>query len=310
MSLDHDRADVYPDADEYCDDRDNDCDGTVDEDPVDTPRWYPDDDGDGFGEDDDAVDACDAPDGYVASNTDCDDDDDATYPGADEYCDERDNDCDGEEDEDAVDAFLLYVDDDGDGFGTGETIATCDDDDDLSEESGDCDDDDDDVYPGAAEDCNGIDQNCDGIVDNTADCPCTQYNFDGNSYMFCESIERWTNARDECRDHGYELVTINEALEQEWLLTVIREYWDVSNRPYWTGLNDRGSERGGSRSGWSWVSGQAYGFQAWHYSGWVQPDDSGNEDCVEVNRWSWAGVWDDWNDNHCWERQAYICEAG
>ena len=91
---------------------------------------------------------------------------------------------------------------------------------------------------------------------------------------------------------------------------MIREYWDVSNRPYWTGLNDRGSERGGSRSGWSWVSGQSYGFQAWHYSGWPQPDNSGNEDCIEVNRWSWAGVWDDWNDMRCWEAQAYICEAG
>ena len=306
---DDDRADVYPDADERCDDRDNDCDGSVDEDTVDTPRWYPDDDGDGYGQDDDAVDACDAPDGYVASNTDCDDDDDTTYPGADEYCDERDNDCDGEEDEGAVDGFLLYVDDDGDGYGTGETIETCEDDDDLSDETGDCNDDDDDIYPGAFEDCDGVDQNCDGIVDNTADCPCTQYNYDGNSYLFCTDSRRWTSARNECRDYGYELVTINAALEQEWLLTVIRTYWDVPNDSYWTGLNDRSSERGGSRSGWTWVSGQPYTFSAWHSTYYYQPDNYGNEDCVEVNRWS-TSVWDDWNDLRCGDNLYYVCEAG
>lgn len=41
---------VFPGADERCNDRDDDCDRTVDEDPVDAPRWYADIDGDGMGE--------------------------------------------------------------------------------------------------------------------------------------------------------------------------------------------------------------------------------------------------------------------
>ncbi|MEI9885777.1 MAG: putative metal-binding motif-containing protein [Rhizomicrobium sp.] len=58
-------------------------------------RWYRDGDGDGFGAAATFMDACEAPSGYVASATDCDDTKAAIKPGAAEMCDAIDNNCDG-----------------------------------------------------------------------------------------------------------------------------------------------------------------------------------------------------------------------
>ena len=113
VDCDDEDASINPDAEEVCDGADNNCDGYIDEDVLET--WYLDNDGDSYGSAISAVEACTAPDGYVADGGDCDDFDDTTYPDAAERCDEVDNDCDNEVDEDVQDVW--YVDADGDGFG-------------------------------------------------------------------------------------------------------------------------------------------------------------------------------------------------
>lgn len=81
----------------------------------------------------------------VDGDTDCDDLDAATFPGASELADGRDNDCDG-----AVDNDSTAIDDDGDGY---------------AEADGDCDDADPFVHPGAVPTGEG-DADCDGVADD------------------------------------------------------------------------------------------------------------------------------------------------
>lgn len=93
------RADVRPGLDETCDGIDNDCDDAIDEDAVDASVFYGDSDGDGFGDPDDPISACEAPTGAVSNADDCDDSSRFVAPGATERSDGVDQDCDGRVDE-------------------------------------------------------------------------------------------------------------------------------------------------------------------------------------------------------------------
>ncbi len=176
--------DVHPYASETCDGVDEDCDGSVDEEATDMDTWYADTDADGYGDSASTTEACSQPSGYVANTTDCDDSDGAINPAASDDCDGVDNDCDGTLDEDAADADTWYVDADGDGYGTPAYTTTA-----CAQPSGyvaagtDCDDLDGDIYPGAVEICDGVDQDCDGLVDEGATDPGTWYlDADGDGY--------------------------------------------------------------------------------------------------------------------------------
>lgn len=82
---------IHPNATEYCDELDNDCDEEVDENCTESPDY----DEDGY-----------------PSDVDCDDRNYLIHPGAIEYCDEEDNDCDEEIDEDCIN----FTDEDEDGY--------------------------------------------------------------------------------------------------------------------------------------------------------------------------------------------------
>ncbi|MCB9762864.1 MAG: hypothetical protein H6739_23890 [Alphaproteobacteria bacterium] len=164
---------INPGAAEVCDDLDDDCDGLVDDedDSLDASTgsdWYADSDGDGYGDADNATQACDQPSGYIADSSDCDDASGAVHPGATERCNGVDDDCDGTTDPDsAADAPDWYADDDGDGYGDASDVtAACAQPSGTVSDSSDCDDDDGAVHPGATEVCNSVDDDCDGLTDD------------------------------------------------------------------------------------------------------------------------------------------------
>jgi hypothetical protein len=104
---DDDDGAVNPGASEVCDERDNDCDGAIDDDDASldlstAETFYIDGDLDGYGGAAGAVLACEQPSGAVTTSTDCDDSDASVSPAATETCDGEDDDCDGVADEDAA----------------------------------------------------------------------------------------------------------------------------------------------------------------------------------------------------------------
>ncbi len=166
-------ADINPAASESCNGVDDDCNGTTDDDyAIDAPTWYKDRDQDGYGDPSATTRACTQPQGYVSDQQDCDDLDSTINPAALELCDGLDNDCDGLSDDqdpglDSSSATRWYLDADSDGFGGwGTSTLACEPPSGYAEDQSDCDDDDPGVNPDATETCNGIDDDCDGLVDD------------------------------------------------------------------------------------------------------------------------------------------------
>lgn len=158
---------IHPGAEEVCDHVDNDCDGEIDEGV--TNAVYEDNDGDGYGDPNEAFESCEYPDGYVGNGLDCDDDDGEVNPGAAELCNHVDDDCDelmDDADPDVTDQTTWYIDHDGDGYGSTEyTLAACEQPSGYLADSSDCDDLNAAIHPSAVEECDGEDDDCDGEVD-------------------------------------------------------------------------------------------------------------------------------------------------
>lgn len=178
---DCDDADItkFPGNPEICDGKDNNCDGQIDEGVLKT--YYPDVDGDNFGDKKASKQACKAPADHTTNNKDCNDDEVTINPDAKENCsDGVDNDCDGDTDmddnecqdgdgscPDGTHPQVYFEDQDGDAFGSVYVQEmACAVPAGFVKKGGDCLDTNSAVNPLAKEICDGLDNNCDAVIDH------------------------------------------------------------------------------------------------------------------------------------------------
>ncbi len=205
---DDSNADVHPLAAEACNGRDDNCDGVID-DGLPTRPWFLDADQDGFGRNTPALQACARPGPqYVDITGDCDDERADVHPGAAELCNGVDDNCDGAVDEPfkqgaqalgtecvaictgtyacnvaqtgtvcvAPAATSYYPDEDGDGEGQKDSepvAAVCPGQAPpplMAANTLDCDDHDSATNTQGTEVCDGLDNDCDGEVDELMSC--------------------------------------------------------------------------------------------------------------------------------------------
>jgi len=206
-------AAVNPGAVEQCNDVDDDCNNLVDDAAGDL--WYADADGDGFGDVSTETTSCDGDEGLVADASDCDDTVATVNPDATEICNGIDDDCDlltDDDDPDLDGADTWYRDGDGDGFGDDASALTaCTAPEAHVADGGDCDDTDAAVNPDAAELCNTLDDDCDGLIDDDDDSVTDQtvwyldsdsdgYGTTAYSVTACDEPSGFADNADDCDD--------------------------------------------------------------------------------------------------------------
>ncbi|EYF03863.1 CotH kinase family protein [Chondromyces apiculatus] len=158
----------------------------------------------------------------------------------------------------------------------------------------DCNDQDASVYPGAPEQCNLADDDCDGVWDNDPSCP--QYLMEpapgGGTLAFSFSPRTWSDAEADCVGQGGHLVSIHDQATQD---AVVSTALSIANGDWWIGFNDQDEE-----GVFTWTDGSPVDYTSW---GGGEPNNYNDEEhCGHLTGGGGA-----WNDLTCYYGARYVC---
>ena len=144
-----------------------------------------------------------------------------------------------------ADPLTYYPDADMDGYGApGMGVVACEPPPGHVLDDSDCNDGVAAAYPDAPELCDGVDNDCDALVDeygdqNAGDCgECEVLVFAGSVYHFCDDGSHWDGARSRCNKLGGDLVVIGSDAE----FVAVWERLKARSGEHWIGASDKGSE--------------------------------------------------------------------
>ncbi|MEK6607434.1 MAG: CotH kinase family protein [Myxococcota bacterium] len=166
----------------------------------------------------------------------------------------------------------------------------------------DCDDADGAIAPGAVESCNGVDDDCDGAVDEDAGCPdCASAVMSGGEplvgfpadryFGICTLPRTWPDALAQCAALGGRLATPRNDAEEAFVADLAL---GRSAENWWLGINDIAQE-----GAWVESEGDPIAYFAWAPD---RPNGTTDQNCVVLDA-KLGG----WNDKACGEAHPAVC---
>jgi hypothetical protein len=119
----------------------------------------------------------------------------------------------------------------------------------------------------------------------------------GNKY-FLTKPDTWLGAQEQAKAAGGNLVTINDAAENQWLFDTL------GNGPKWVGLNDS-PIYGNAEGEYQWVSGDSATFRNWRSTPNNVLHTPEGEDFTETNFYG-VGTWNDMPSQDNWIRYGIV----
>ncbi len=179
-----------------------------------------------------------------------------------------------------------YRDADGDDYGVlDDMVEACEAPDGYVGDPGDCDDANEERSPGESEECTGIDEDCDGQVDEDDVCNgCRPQHTAFGRYRICDRLEDREAAATACLDAGESLVEFDNLEEQEALMIL-----SAPRGGHWIGLT-------GAGGAWRWASGGGASYMSWR-----DGHPRGIYECAAL-------VSDEWVEVPCGSEYGFICE--